>query len=356
VNPRKHVKFLTLISVISIVSVVGIVALTQNVSLAIVIGLTSDAIQIVLYGMWLLQKEVNLSKVPEQVEEIHTTIMQEKEESRVTGEIVSRLVREGAVREDELLSLVRNKEIVLAFPYAEGLKGQILQMTKGQPLATLLSKIGFVRVALFQNLMVIMADSLPKQLRDIDRLNSFIKKRLPKDWDRIADKVKERYPEERYPTKFERWRSRAAFKVSYILASSRAQDFLIDYVRKNSFTTEFQKHIAGRIDRRELKKILKLRRHKVREIVSRISIEFLLTDIPRSIQELIMKNEDEIRKALGVKIITDYRLLVAKNVTGTLAKLVPDMEEALLLNYSTVIIAESQKCYESLKKLGTDLG
>jgi len=350
------VKFLTFISVVSIVSVVGIILLTQNISLAIVVSLISDAIQIVLYGVWLLQKEVNLSKVPEQVEEIHTVVLQEREESRVTGEIVSRLVREGAIREDELLSLVRNKEIILAFPYAEGLKGQVLQITKGQPLAMLLNKIGFVRVALYQNLMVIMADSLPRQLRDIDRLNSFIKKRLPKDWDIISDKVKERYPEEKYPTKFEKWRSRAAFKVSYILASSRAQDFLIDYVNKNSFTTEFQKHIAGRIDRSELKKILKLRRHKVREIVSRISIDFLLTDLPRNVKDLIIKNEDGIKKALGVKIITDYRLLEEKSIAGTLATLIPDIEEAALQNYSTRIIDESQKCYESLKKLGIDLG
>jgi hypothetical protein len=46
---------------------------------------------------------------------------------------------------------------------------------------------------------------------------------------------------------------------------------------------------------------------------------------------------------LGVKIITDCRLLDAKNVTNTLAKLLPDTEEALLQGYSTRIIEESSK-------------
>lgn len=323
--------------------------------MAIVISLISDTIQIVLYGVWLVQKEVNLSQVPEQVEEIRTAITQEREESRVTGELVSRLVREGVVREDELLSLIRSKEIILAFPYAEGLVGKIWQITKGQPLATLLSQIGFVRVALQQNLMVIMADSLPKPLRDIERLNAFIKQRLPKEWVRISDKVKERYPEEKYKI-LEKWRSRVGFKVSYILARSMAQDFLIDYINKNSFTTEFQKHIAGRIDRNQLKKILSSRRRKVKEIMSRISIEFLLGDVPRNVRELIIKNEDEIKKALNVKIIIDYRLLEAKDVTNILTKLIPTTEEALLHKYSSKMINESQKCHESLMKLGIDLG
>ena len=68
--------------------------------------------------MWLLQKEVSLEKVPEQIEEVHIFITKEREESRIAGEIISRLVREGVVREDELLRLIRRKEIILAFPYA----------------------------------------------------------------------------------------------------------------------------------------------------------------------------------------------------------------------------------------------
>jgi hypothetical protein len=354
VNLRQHVRFLTLISVISVVTIVGIMLLTQNINLAIFISLASDAIQIVLYGQWFFQKETDLSKLPEQVQEIRSIIVQEREDTRVSDAIVSRLIREGAVREEELRSLLRNKEIIIAFPYAEGLSKSISQMTQGQPLARLLGNIGFVRAARFQNLMVIMAEALPKQLRDVENLNRFIKQRLPKEWDAISEKVAEKYPEEKYKIRFRKWRSRAGFKASYILAKSMAQDFFIGYMNRFSFTSEFQKHIAGRINRNQLRRIIKIRRHKVKQVISKISAEFLLGDIPRNVRRQIINNEDEIKKALNVKVVTDYRLLETKNITDVLVKLLPSVDETLLQNCSTRIIEESQKCFDGLKSLGIE--
>ena len=318
------------------------------------ISLVADIIQILTYIVWSLQKEANLEKVPQQMEEVHNYVTIEKEENRVAGEIVSRLVKEGVVREDELLRLIRKKEIMLAFTYAEGFKGRVLQLTKGQPLAQLLEKIGFVRVALFQNLLAIMADTLPKNLRNVDNLNAFLRKQLPKEWTKISDMVSERFPAERYKI-FEKWRTRAGFKVSYILAKSMAHDFLVGYLEKNSFTTEFQKHIAGRIDRSKLKAILRLNRRKVREIVSKISIEFLLENVPKHAQKKIINKEDEIKRKLGVEVVTDYRLLEPEVVKRVLTDLFPKTEEEKIYNYSTQIIGQSQACYEGLKKFGIDL-
>ena len=353
-NLRQHLKFLTFVSIVSVSLVLVVTSITSDFGLAAIISSVADIIQIVTYGVWLWQKEVSMAEVPEQVKEVYHFITREREESRVTGEIISRLVKEGVVREDELFKLIRRKEIILAFPYAEGLKGKIRQIAGGQPLATLLSRMGFVRVALFQNLMVIMADSLPRRLRNIDNLNPFLKQQLDKQWGRISDKVKKQYPKEKYKI-YEKWRTRAGFKVSYILAKSMAQDFLIDYMKKNSFTIEFQKHIAGRIDRNQLKKVLKLRRRKVKEILSRISIEILLSEIPRNVKELIIRKENDLKKVLGVKVITDYRMLEPKRVINALANMFPDMEEKLIQNCSEAIIGQSYICYESLRKLGIDL-
>jgi len=133
-----------------------------------------------------------------------------------------------------------------------------------------------------------------------------------------------------------------------------AQDFLIDYANKNSFTTEFRNHIAGRIDRNRLRKILRRKKHKVIEIVSRISIDFLLGDIPRNVRELIVNKEDEIKKIVGVKVITDYRLLELTKLTDALCSIIPKTEENLVESCSEIIIKESQKCYELLRELGID--
>jgi hypothetical protein len=323
------------------------------------IGLSADIIQIVTFGVWFFQKEVDMSKVPESVEIVREIVVREKNENRVTDELISRLVREGAVSEHELFSLVREKEMIIVFPYAEGLKGRVWDLTKGQPLAMLLTEIGFVKVGLRQNLLVCMVDSLPRKLRDVDNLDRFIRESLPKEWERISEMVRKEYPEDQYKI-LERWRSLAAFKVSYLLAKSPARDFVVECLvargdPRISFTAEFQKHVAQRIDRRELKRMLKIRRHKVNEIVSKISIEFLLSEIPRDARELMINNEDEIKKRLGVRIITDYGLLEPTAVGKVLASVLPSVSATVINTISENIVTESRKCNESLKRLGIEL-
>jgi hypothetical protein len=359
VDSRRRIRVFTIISLISFAIVVLVVSLTSNILLGAAIGLTADIIQIVTFAVWFLQKELDMSKVPESVEIVREIVVREKDENRVTSELISRLVREGVVSEGELFSLIRDKEMMLVFPYAEGLKGKVWELTKGQPLAMLLTEIGFVKVGLRQNLLVSMVDGLPRQLRDVDSMDRFIKERLPKEWKRISEMVKRKYPEDQYKI-LERWRSLAAFKVSYLLAKSLARDFVVGCLvarggARISFTAEFQKHIAQRIDRRELKRLLKIRRHKVKEIVSKISIEFLLSEIPRDARELMIINEDEIKKALRVRIITDYGLLDPTIVGKVLASVLPSVSATVIKSFSENIVAESRKCHESLKRLGIEL-
>ncbi len=101
--------------------------------------------------------------------------------------------------------------------------------------------------------------------------------------------------------------------------------------------------------------MLKSRKHEVRKIVSKISIEFLLCDIPQKLKDQIAGVEDEIKKALGTKIITDYRLIEPKKIAVAIHDLLPSMEESQVQNCSTTIVEESQKCYDSLNKLGIHL-
>jgi len=351
-NPRKYLKVLTTISAFSLAVGIGVYVFAQNLNIAIFIGLLADSIQVVTYILWLFQNEVSMEKVPERIEVIYKYVEKKKEEGRIADELVARLVREGVIKEVELSSMIRNKEITLAFSYAEGISSdRIRKITKGPPLKALLGNVGFVRVASLQNLMVAITTSLPKQLRDIDSLNSFIKQQLPHEWERISEEVRAQYPQEKYRI-FERYRTGEGFKVSYILAKSPAKDFIIGYLKKNSFTPEFEKHIAGRVDRGRLKRILADRKHRVIEVVSKISIDFLLFDAPRKLRESIASQEEQIKSKLGVKVITDYRSLDPDAVTKTLHELLPSAEEVSLQNCAKSIVTESQKCNDALKKLG----
>ena len=122
------------------------------------------------------------------------------------------------------------------------------------------------------------------------------------------------------------------------------------------FTLPCRLHACRRIDRGRLKKILARKKHKVIKVISKISIDFLLTDLPRRIRKSIVNNEDGLKSALGTKVITDYRSLSPTAVADTLSQILPRVDKTKIHNYASSIVSESQKCHESLRKLGIDLG
>jgi hypothetical protein len=351
-NSFKHLKFLSLISVISLVLMWIITYFTQNIWLALLISAVADSIQIVSYVLGFIKREMPVKKISEDIEVIHEYVIEKEEASRVKEDLITRLVNEGVIKETELYSLIRNKEIILAFPYGKGIPEGIKKLGyRRPPQIVLLEKIGFVRATRYQNLMVAFTDTLSKSLRKIDNLNAFIKRELPKIWKEISIKSMNAFPPSQYQ-KYEKWRTGEGFGIMYILSKSMAQDFIIDYINRESFTPEFRKHVWRVIDRTKLRDAIKKRRHQVRKIVSKISIDFLLRDIPRNIRQLILTHEDEIKKHFGIKVFTDYRLIEQEKITNLLSSLLPEIGKDKLNQYSSTILIESQECYNVLKQLG----
>jgi len=191
-NIRQHSKFLSIVSLTSLISILGIFYLTKNTLLVLFISVLADSIQIVTYIVWLFKREVPLEETPKQVKVVYEYVKEKKETEKVKEELITKLVNEGAIRESELYSLIRNKEIILAFTYGEGVPSKIRKLIglKRQPLLALFERMGFVRVTGWQNLLVSFTDNLPRSLRRVDNLNKFIKKELPRCWARISDEVK----------------------------------------------------------------------------------------------------------------------------------------------------------------------
>lgn len=352
-NLRRYLKVLSGISAVSIVVVGLTFFLTQNLSFSVVLSLIADSLQVAMYVVWLLQKEAPLENVPNQVETLYEYVTKKEERNRVKEELVSRLVNEGVVRDSELYTLIQNKEIILAFPYGEGIKPKVKELAglKRQPLFMLLEKLGFVRVTRMQNLLVVFTENLPRNLRSVDNLSLLIKNELPKIWEEISTKVREKYPSERYK-KYEKWRSGKGFGAMYVLSKSMPKDFVIDYVNNESFTQEFKKHIWGTIDRKKLRDTFKKRSHKVKEIVSKISIDFLIINLPRDARDAIQTHEDDIKKAFAIKVFTDYRLVDQSKMNDLLNSFLPDEEKANASKYSATIINESGECYNLLEEWG----
>lgn len=353
-NAHTRLKFVLAISVISF-SIVAIISYFYNLLVGVLIGLVADVIQILSWVYWLLEKEESFEEIPEKVDSILAIVSKKEERSKTREKLVSRLVNEGAIEDNELYNLIRKKEIILAFPYGENVvKGVItLSGSKRQPLATLLEELGFVKATRFQNVMVAFADDLPKELRKINSLQTFLRGALRKRWADLSDKVREEYPEDKYTVRYAKWRSRAGYGAVYILMKSMARDFVVGSIRRGgSFTPEFREHIWSVIDEAKLKKVIRKHRRKVREIVSKISIDILLIDQPRKLRDLLTQNESELKHTFQIKVFTDYRTLNPDELSEAIMKFLPRTKRNLAPMLASTVIQESEKCFDLLEEMG----
>lgn len=350
-DPHKHLKLIGLLIVASLL-ITFILLMTSNPSVAVYTAMLADAIQIATYLVGLWQKEVPLENIQENIEDINQYIQQEKERYQAREEIISRLINEGVILENELYNLIRNKEVILVFPYGKAIPRRIRgREYKQAPHILLLEKIGFVRVTRKQNLMVAFTDRLPQTLREVENINVFIKQELPRLWKQISEKAKREFPPDQYQI-YEKWRDGKGFGITYIISKSMAQDFAIDYINRESFTSEFKKHILGAINWNELKKTIRKRRQQVKEVISKIAIDILLRSLPRHVKEKIIEHEDEIKNILNIKVFTDYAFIEEPRLKEVLLKFLSESEKGNIDRYSSLIISEGKKYYESLTSLG----
>lgn len=348
-----RLKIILTISIISF-SVVAIISYFFNLIVGVLIGLIADVIQISSWVYWLFEKEEAFEEVPEKVDSILTVVTKKEERSRTREKLMSRLVNEGVIADSELYKLIRKKEIILAFPYGESVVRSVIALSGSnrQPLAALLRELGFVKATRFQNVMVAFADDLPKELRSVNNLQSFLKSALRTRWIDLSEKVKREYPAERYEVKFAKWRSRAGFGAAYILMKSMARDFVIGSINRASFTPDFKEHIWSAIDQARLRRVIRKHRRRVREIMSKISIDFLLMNQSRKLRNLMTQHEDALKKEFRIKVFTDYRSVDPEELSKVIRQILPPRNKDLASTLASTIIQESQGCFDALEEMG----
>jgi hypothetical protein len=356
-----RLEFVMGISVVSLTIGIG-VSNIYNIMIAAYFGFAADAIQILswVYWLWKERRETAFETVPEKIDTILTYVSEKETVSKTKEKLISRLVNEGAIEDNELYNLAQagKKEIILAFPYGESVARGVISVSGSnkQPLANLLEELGFIKATRFQNVMVAFADSLPPQLRRIGNLQMFLRTTLKKRWHDLSGKVKKEYPEERYKVRYAKWRSVAAYGATYILMKSVPRDFLVQNInRTTSFTPEFKKHIWRVIDRSKLKAAFEKNRRKVREVISKISIDFFLKGYPEKVRDPIVQSEKELKETFQVKVFTDYRKLDQNELTEVLENFLPQTERNLAPSISSSIKKESEKCFEILEDMGISL-
>ena len=329
------------------------------------LGAMSSITQLFMLIIWLKRDDIFLKENLEQIKDnlgttkkdmsyIKEYLYDKEVENRRTIKIIKKLIDVGAVPEKEIYKLLdRRNDIFIVYTYGEGIPKRIKPLLNGKPpLIGLLQEMGFVRVALNQNLFVIFSKWLPRKLRNPYILRDFIRKELAWRWDVLSEKVIENFPKEKYK-KFEKYRTKRGFKASFIIARCSGHDFIVDYMGKVSFNIQFQEKIIGNIDFRQLRKLIIKRKHEIRKILSKISMEILLDEIPRNHREIILQNEDYIKSSLKVKSFIDYRFYENdKDFALLLTKLIPSLDETTAQEYSRYIAREARKYYSVLEDLG----
>lgn len=317
------------------------------------ISITSSIVQIVLFVAWYLEENPLTQKTIDQVDVIYKNIQAEKIRNSKKEEFIKTLLREGAIEEQELrtlLSKIQNDDILLIHTYGEGTPAGLKKKTglKSGPVINLLARLGFVRVFGKHNLFLMPIKDLPQELHNVQNFEKFFNSEIEKSWRELQKKTTETYPQDQYKI-MQKWRSGEGYKVSYIISKAPKKDLIAGFKNRYSFTPEFVAVILRRAAL--IQKLPTLRNTvKVKELVKRTSIELLLTNFPQSLKEKIIIDEKKFIQNLNLSSITDLRNMSVEKITKTLQEL--DPEQIDCGKYSQELIGGAKELYELLVNLG----
>ena len=352
-----------LLTGIIFISLIVFFFFNRNYSIVTLLGILSCVIEITMFLIWLKSSDLPVEQIMEtkeittqlreDMEEVKSYVLQEKEEEKRKRKLLRKLIEVGAVPEKEIYKLLRRNDVFCVYTYGEGVPDRMKKITGGRPpLIGLLEEMGFIRVASNQNLFVTFSNKLPPNLRDTYTLRNFIKKEIIIRWEEISRQMRKKYPRTRFKI-LEKWRTKEGFKASFIVMRCPGYDFIIDFLKKISFRPEFLEKILWGTDWNKLRKLFTRRKYRIKKFLSKISIEILLDDIPGKHRKTILESEEEIRSELKLKDFTDLRTpLIRENLVGILKKLLPNLDENVVKDYANNIARKSQDYYSLLEDFG----
>ncbi|MBD3388737.1 MAG: hypothetical protein GF416_06680 [Candidatus Altiarchaeales archaeon] len=351
---EKILKIIVGVSVIALV-VVSILFFQNNNTLMFFISIAANFIQILLFITWYFQENPIPKKTITQIDEIHQATKIREEKYKRKEIIITRLMKEGLIREYDLKKIfqsLKNREVFLIHTYGEGVPENLRESYKGesQPLITILTKIGFVRVFGQHNLFIIFRKNLPRSLRSLQRLEEFLLKEVEKVWEKIGNYTREKYPGTDYKI-YEKWRTNEGFKCSYLIFKAVEEDFIVGYKTRYSFTPQFVNSIIREIEIEKIKPLID-NRVKLQEFVTKTSIEIFLEDFPKDIKKAILNQEQRLKSALEIKNFTDFKNFTCETLTQQFNKLIganPEWDK-----YSELIITQAKEFYDILYELGME--
>ncbi len=270
-------------------------------------------------------------------------INKEREENKEKERIVKELINEGLISEGEIYKRIMSKRIFFVFTWQHNppklVQEKYKQIYKGmstQPVIDLLGDLGFSRPGPNQNFFVIPEEDLSKKLRSVKSLERFITKRLNEIYNNINKNLAKKYD----------------FRNSFIISVSNISDFSVKHILYSSFSPRFKEMLIRKIKPKAIRKEIENKRHKIKQFVSRLSIDLLIRDLQPKTKEKILNKEKFIKKKLGIKFFTDYRKFTRYEIKNTLNKFLNSNQTS---DIADIIKNGSENYYNVLKEMGIDL-
>jgi hypothetical protein len=309
-----------------------------------VVSTTASVIEIIMFVLWLFRNEPPIEKIATKVDWIHDFQQNREQEYIGREKIIKTLVKEGIIRNEDIIPLLKHKEFLCIFSYGEGVPKTVTNLYGGgQPLIKMLQQIGFTRVVSNQNLLIAPINSLPVNMKSPKKLNDYIKNKLPLQWSSISETVKGEYPASEYKI-LEKWRTGEGFDVTYLIWKAPADEFTVDYVNKCSFPPQVVGMISKITDSKTLRRSLKKRAVEIAEILPRVSMNILFENVsPQAIKKLL-PHETEIKKDLNIKKFTDFKHFNndLNPIVSVLARYLPNQSESEYVSIAKEITNKSQ--------------
>ena len=320
------------------------------------VSLIASIIQIVLFLVWYFEDTTLLKHVDLNVEKIKEITLQRDEENIYRQKIIRKIVNKGKIDEEEIKKIIAKLEkrdmVLVSLSESKIPKGLSQKDTLQYPLRNLLKDMGFVQVfftyyADMGNIWAIPKSELPRSLRKVDSLKSFIIKVLMGN--RLSIK---NYALKNYPNKYDKWKSDDGFKVSLIIGKSFENDFKIDYLGRHKFNEGFIAKLLQKSSKEELNKVIS-DKVAVREILSKLSIDLFLERVSPQIRDIILKNEKKIILNLNIKSFLDYRNIDMPKLCAEFIKYISQQDAEQLTN---IVCTEANNYYNEIEKMGLLIG
>lgn len=300
-----------------------------------------------LYAVYVNQKKSKDSlKTAKTTEEIYAYVTNEREKYQRREKLVSLLVNSGVIDQNRLLEMLKQKEIIIAIPYGEGVPQSLKKSYNGnlQPIQTILQKLGFIKPFEKYYVWTQFPDELPEPLRSPEKIEEFIKNELHSYHGKIGAFAISTYPKSRYPKKYEKWRTGEGLGGSYIILKAPINKIKMGFVKTSDFNLSFIALLSKYITKDATKTVEK---QKIKKIIGKTALDLLLPDIEKRVVEKI--DEAKLIKELKLDNFTEYRLCNSDALKRLINTMVGEEHSEKISNQ---LMENSKEYYDMLKDMG----